>query len=91
MADKLLQLLTTVYYNCYYCGNHETLHVPRSSILLPGNHFVALGGGAGGGAGGRGGVSSRHKCKIQLNAPPFQKGGAYNRASTVYARLYSTI
>ena len=39
---------------------------------------------------GWGGVSSGHKCKIQLNAPPSflpnydAKRGAYNRASTVY-------
>ena len=36
----------------------ETLHAPRSSILLPGDHFVALGGW------GEGGVSSGNKCKF---------------------------
>ena len=79
--------LTVVYYNSYFCGTLKTLHAPRSSILLPGNHFVVLGGGGGGG----GGVNSGHKYKIQLNVPPFfiaelrckRGGGAYNQASTV--------
>ena len=84
--------LTIVYYNTCFCGNHETLHAPRSSILsylLPGNHFVALGGGAGG-------VSSGYKY-IQIKRPPpfffieLQcKRGAYNRASTVYV-VYCTL
>ena len=87
----LLQLLTIVY--CYFCGHHETLHAPRSSILLPGNHFVALGGGGGGG---EGGVSSGHKLGAYVQnsikrLPPFffaklqcKRGGGYNRVSTVH-------
>ena len=78
--------LTIVYYNSYFCGNHETLHVPRSSIY---NCYPkqVLGGG---------GVSSGHKYKIQLNAPPPSfsliydaKRGAYNRASTVHDQFES--
>ena len=39
-AISSLQLLTIVYYN--NCGNHAALHEPRR--VVPGNHFVALGG-----------------------------------------------
>ena len=77
--------------NCYFCGNRETPHVQRSIAYCTCMYcypepLCSVGWG--------GGISLGHKCKIQLNAPPLlfrrttmQKGGAYNRASTVHVVL----